>query len=98
MYKNIVISMMCLHVLHIFRCVHKKMSCIVMVCTCIKNINLLICMIILNLFKTQSSQGSNWSEEDRSEIPLEDVSHALSLLSRGAMSPLKHKTRSSLAE
>lgn len=55
-------------------------------------------MIILNLFKAQSSQGSNWSKEDRSEILLDNVNHALSLLSRGAVSPLKHKTRSSLAE
>lgn len=55
-------------------------------------------MKILNLFKTQLSQGSNWSEEDRSEVPLDDVNHALSLLSRGAVSPLKHKTRSNLAE
>lgn len=47
---------------------------------------------------TLSSQGSNWSEEDRSEIPLDDVNHALSLPSRGAVSPLKHKTGSSLAE
>lgn len=47
---------------------------------------------------TQLSQGSNWSEEDRSEVPLDDVNHALSLLSRGAVSPLKHKTRSNLAE
>lgn len=55
-------------------------------------------MIILNLFITLSSQGSNWSEEDRGEIPLDDVNHALSLPSRGAVSPLKHKTRSSLTE
>lgn len=46
---------------------------------------------------TLSSQRSNWSEGDRDEIPLDDVNHALSLPSKGAVSPLKHKT-SSLTE
>lgn len=92
--KN-VISLMCLHV-HIFRCVREKNACIVMKCTCIKSI--IMYDNFNNLFKTQSSQGSTWSEEGRSEISLDDVNHALFLLSRNTMSPLKHKTRSSMAE
>lgn len=84
---------MCLHV-YIFRCLSEN-SCIGMVCTCIKII------IMYGSFKiNQDPMISNWSEEDRIKIPLDHVNHALSLLclSRSAASPLKHKTRSSLAE
>ncbi|CAG2245178.1 unnamed protein product [Mytilus edulis] len=43
-----------------------------------------------------SSQASSWSIEDNNDIPLENINTALSLLSNGKFSPVKHKIRNDL--
>jgi len=44
-------------------------------------------------FILQSSQASNWSTDYGKEVSLENVNTALSLLSNGKFSPVKHKVR-----
>ncbi|XP_071150629.1 uncharacterized protein [Mytilus edulis] len=43
-----------------------------------------------------SSQASSWSIEDNNDIPLENINTALSLLSNGKFSPVKHKIRNDI--
>lgn len=53
--------------------------------------SIIFCFVFL-----QSSQASSWSTEDNNDIPLENMNTALSLLSNGKFSPVKHKIRNDI--
>lgn len=53
-------------------------------------------LLFIASFFLKSSQASSWSIEDSNDIPLENINTALSLLSNGKFSPVKHKIRNDI--